>query len=135
MFKLKRPAGIEFLSEFIQFVSSNAGKFQFSQKSIQKIQLAVEEALVNIFQYAYPEEPGEVTVACGLDEKKGFIIRIEDAGNPFNIMSVTEPDTQSNINERPIGGLGIFLIKKMMDDVRYRREDGKNILTLTKNRE
>jgi len=133
--KTTLPANIESLEEFIQSVSSLAEKLQFSQKIIQKIQLAVEEALVNIFHYAYPEGTGEVTITCSLDDKKRFVIEIEDAGSPFNVLSVTAPDTQSDISDRPIGGLGIFLIKKMMEDVQYRREDGKNILTLTINRE
>ncbi len=135
MLKIKLPARIESLGEFIQSVSSLAERLRFSQESIQKIQLALEETLVNIFHYAFPDGTGEVTVTCRQEDEKRFVIEIEDAGRPFNVLSSTEPDTQSDITDRPIGGLGIFLIKKMMDEVQYRREDKKNILTLTLNKE
>jgi serine/threonine-protein kinase RsbW len=101
-----------------------------SDKRINEIRIAAEEALVNIFNYAYQEKEGDVRVACKSEYRKAFIIEITDEGAPFNPLSATEPDTALDINERQIGGLGVFLMKKLMDDLRYRREDNKNILEL-----
>lgn len=135
MSKIKLPAKIGSLVELIQFVTKNAERLQFSQKRIQEIQLAVEEALVNIFHYAFPEGGGEVEVTCRQDDMNKFIIEIEDTGIAFDVLSVSDPDIHADISERKEGGLGIYLIKKMVDDVRYRREGDRNILTFTLNRE
>ncbi|MEE8479703.1 MAG: ATP-binding protein, partial [Desulfobacterales bacterium] len=70
MLKIKLPARIESLGEFIQSVSSLAERLRFSQESIQKIQLALEETLVNIFHYAFPDGTGEVTVTCRQEDEK-----------------------------------------------------------------
>ena len=115
----------------MQFVSDFAENHGFSQKRIQEIELATEEALVNIINYAYPGKlTGEVEVRCKMDNNTTIIIEILDAGIPFDFNSLSEPDLDATIAGRPIGGLGVFLIKKMADDVRYSREGEKNILTL-----
>jgi serine/threonine-protein kinase RsbW len=99
-------------------------------KRVNEIRIAAEEALMNIFNYAYQGKEGDVEVACKSEYGRAFIIEITDEGAPFNPLSATEPDTALDINERQIGGLGVFLMKKLMDDLRYRREDNKNILEL-----
>jgi serine/threonine-protein kinase RsbW len=128
MSKIKLPARIEHLERSVQFVSGYAREQGFTDKRITEIELATEEALVNIFNYAYPENIGEVELTCKMDDNR-FIIEIVDTGIPFNIESVSEPDLTADISDRKIGGLGVFLIRKMVDEVRYRREDDKNILT------
>ena len=87
----------------------------------------MEEALVNIFNYAYHDNIGDVEVACSTDNDL-FIVDIIDSGIPFNLLSYKDPDLISDISERKIGGLGVFLMKKLMDDVQYRRENDKNLL-------
>lgn len=103
----------------------------FPAKRVQEVELAVEEALVNIINYAYPErENGDVEVKCGLENQDRFLIEIRDKGIPFDVESHSDPDLNANISERKVGGLGIYLIRKMADEVRYRREGEENVLSL-----
>ena len=125
---LKMPAKLENLGRFVESVSDCA-KLGFGQEEIRKIELAAEEALVNIFRYAYPERPGDVEMTCKVDAGH-FSIEIIDSGIPFDLTAIPDPDVTAGIQERETGGLGIFFIKKMMDEVRYRRENDQNILTL-----
>jgi anti-sigma regulatory factor (Ser/Thr protein kinase) len=131
MISIKSPAMIEHLERLLGFVSEHAKEQGFPSDMLKKIELALEEALVNVINYAYPDKhDGEVEVSCGLDDHNRFVIEIMDSGTPFNPLSLSEPNLTQDVSERPIGGLGIHLIKKMMDEVEYRREGNNNILTL-----
>ena len=127
--KLKAEAKIERLHELIQFVSKSATRHHFSKKRIGEIEIATEEALVNIIENAYPDASGDLEISCNLDSSKRFIIDIVDSGVPFDALSISDPDLDTGISEREIGGLGVFLIKKLIDEVKYRREGDKNILS------
>ena len=126
----KIPAKLEYLQESLNIISSCARDQGFSQKKILTIELAAEEALVNIFNYAYRGREGDAEITCGLDNKGNFIIEIADSGEPFNVLSVEDPDILADISIRQPGGLGVFLMKKFMDDVQYGFEGDKNILRL-----
>ena len=115
----------------MHFVSGFAEDHGFSKARISEIQLAAEEALLNIFQYAYPgEHKGEVEVTCEMKSDSELNIRILDNGIPFDILSLSEPDLACPLPDRKIGGLGCYLIRKMADQVHYRRQGDTNILTL-----
>ncbi len=129
--RISCPAAIDHLSEAVSFVLSCAGRSGLSDKQIKDIHLAVEEAVVNIINYAYGDAKGDFQIACSSSDDGRFVIEISDAGIPFNIFSLPEPDMDADIAERTIGGLGVHLIKTLMDEVDYRYEDNKNILTLT----
>ena len=130
MSKIKLPANIYNLRKLIQFVSNFAKEKGFARKRSREIELAVEEALVNILKYAYPDKnTGEVEVRCQIDNDAVLVIEILDTGAPFDIRYFSEPDLNVNISDRKIGGLGIFLIRKMVDEVHYRRDGESNILT------
>jgi anti-sigma regulatory factor (Ser/Thr protein kinase) len=128
--RIKLPAKIENLEQLIAFVSDCANKQGMERKRIIEIEISTEEALVNIFNYAYQNVDGDVAIICKSDEKDKFIIEIEDSGVPFNLLSLKEPDTTLDISERSIGGLGIFLMRKLMDEVQYKREEDRNVLTM-----
>ena len=130
MSKIRLQAKIENLERLMQFVSACAKEKGFTSKRIKEIELATEEALVNIFNYSYPEHAGEVEVRCKVENDTRFIIEILDTGIPFNIHSISEPDLTENISNRKIGGLGIFLMRKMVEEVQYHRDEENNILTL-----
>jgi serine/threonine-protein kinase RsbW len=134
LLKLKLTARVENLQRLVESVSNCARAQDFDQKKIQEIELAVEEALVNIFNYAYPDAPGEVEVNCRADHDH-FLIEIIDSGIPFDMTLLPDPNLTANVDDREIGGLGIFLIKKMVDEVKYCREAGRNILSLTMKRD
>jgi len=134
LLNIKLPAKLENLGRWMNGVSECARVQGFDEKKIGKIELALEEALVNICKYSYPDEPGDAEVSCKQDNGR-FIIEIVDSGIPFDMTSLPAPDVTSSIEERKIGGLGIFLIKKMVNDVSYRREGNFNILKLTMKRD
>jgi serine/threonine-protein kinase RsbW len=128
--RIKLPAKLENLERLIGFVSDCAKTQGIDRKRVVEIEISTEEVLVNIFNYAYHGADGDVEVICKSDDNDKFMIEIEDSGVPFNMLDLKEPDTGLDISERKIGGLGILLVKKMMDDVQYRHEKGKNMLTL-----
>jgi len=103
----------------------------FSDEEILDTQLAVEEAITNVIMHGYAGKPGQIVLTCrgtpALVE-----VQIEDSAPPFNPLSIPKPDTDGDIDERKIGGLGVFLIRQVMDEIVYRYEDGKNILVLVK---
>jgi len=128
--ELKLPADIKNLRELVEFVSNFAKEKGFARKRIQEIALAVEEALVNISKYAYPDEnTGEVEVKCKMDNDARLVVEILDTGVPFDIRYFSEPDLNVNRSDIKIGGLGIFFIREMVDEVQYRRDRESNILT------
>jgi len=128
---MKAPARLENLEKLMHFVSGFAGDHGFSKNRISEIQLATEEALLNIFLYAYPgEHKGEVELTCEMKSDSELNIRIFDTGIPFDILSLSKPDLSCPLPDRKIGGLGCYLIRKMADEVHYRRQGDTNILTL-----
>jgi anti-sigma regulatory factor (Ser/Thr protein kinase) len=128
---MKARATIDSLEELMHFVSGFAGDHGFSKSKIHDIQLATEEALLNIFEYAYPgEHKGEVEVTCEMRSDSELNIRILDTGIPFDILSLSAPDLTCPLPDRKIGGLGCYLIRKMADDVQYHRQGDTNILNL-----
>ncbi|MBA4393854.1 MAG: ATP-binding protein [Desulfobacca sp.] len=128
------PAKLEHLQKFLHSILGCAREQGLSDKRINEIELVAEEALVNIFNYAYREKEGEVEVICRTDQGRPLIIEIIDSGLPFNPLSKEDPDLKLDIAERKIGGLGVYLMKTLMDQVHYQREDDKNILTLIVNK-
>lgn len=128
--EINLPAKLENLPEFLQVISSCAKEQGLDSRGIIRIEMATEEILVNIFNYAYPNNMGYAYMSVGLEDDNGFVIRFEDTGIPFNPLSAGKPDTTASISERKIGGLGVCLVRKIMDDVQYRREGERNILTV-----
>ena len=98
-----------------------------------KIELSVEEAVENVVQYAYEGGIGWLEAGTSLDDKSLILtIELRDAGVPFNPLEKTDPDITLAADERPVGGLGIYLCKSMMDNINYRYEDGNNVLVMKK---
>jgi len=128
--KIKLKAKIENLPEFIKFVSEKAKSFGFSEEKISDIELATEEVVTNIFNYAYKGPIEDVEITCKHIENK-FIIEIVDTGIPFNILDYQDPKFGNELSEVNIGGLGVYMVKKLMNGVQYCREANKNILILT----
>lgn len=126
------PGKLENLHALVDFVTSYAVEQGFGGKKISEIELALEEIIVNIIKHAYKAYgiDGDIEINCWLDKEKRLNIEITDSGTPFDIFSAREPDIDADIDERQIGGLGIFFVKKLMDEVRYKRENDQNKLTL-----
>jgi len=101
-------------------------------KTMYPINLVLEEAFSNIIFYAFDDQDTHMIGVEFLLETDKLVIIIKDGGKPFDPTAKEDPDTSLSVEERPIGGLGIFLIKKMMDEVHYERVQDKNHLTMTK---
>lgn len=125
------PARVESLHELLAFIGAGAEGKGFSKDAVNRIRLVAEEALVNVFNYAYARgTQGEVEVRLVDMEGPEWGIEIRDQGIPFDPLSVADPDVEADIAERKIGGMGIFFIRSMTDAVRYRRDADTNVLTL-----
>jgi anti-sigma regulatory factor (Ser/Thr protein kinase) len=93
------------------------------------LQLALEEAFVNVCHYGYPDGPGDVAVTCETDGPR-FVLEVADWGPPFDVLALPAPDLTLGIDERPIGGLGVHLIRTLARGVEYRRDEGRNVLRM-----
>lgn len=127
--KITSPARMDHLERLIQFVAGHAETAGFAIHRIKEIELAAEEVLVNIFNYAYPGMEGDVSMMCRTKDGR-LILEFSDTGVPFNILNVPDPDVTADISDRNVGGLGVFFVKKMADEAWYRREGDRNVLML-----
>ena len=117
------------LSEFVETVCEEKG---LDMALTMNLNLALEEAVVNVMSYAYPDSQGDVKVDIMIDDQK-VISTLTDSGIPFDPTQKGDVDTTLPAEERPIGGLGIHLVKQIMDKVSYQYVGNQNILTLEKN--
>ncbi len=130
MSHIRRPARLESLAPLMAFVEQCAQEHGFEGRRMNEIQLAAEEALVNIFNHAYPpEQIGDVHIHCSGGVDGSLLVEFRDTGVPFDFEDLKDPDLDASISGRKIGGLGVFLIKKMVDDLSYRRDGDENVLT------
>ena len=119
-------------SEIVTFLMSSPDMPQDDDLRF-KIELSVEEAVENVVQYAYEGGIGWLEAGTSLDDQSLVLtIELRDAGVPFNPLEKPDPDITLAATERPVGGLGIYLCKKMMDSISYRYEDGNNVLVMKK---
>ena len=120
------------LDNVIDFIHNELEK-DVDMKTITKIDLVIEEIFVNIASYAYEKEKsGTVNINIEHQDNK-IIITFEDEGIPFNPLLVKDPDIKQSVEDRKPGGLGIYMVKKMMDNVEYMYHNNKNILIIEKN--
>lgn len=122
------------LDQVMDFINGILEEAEFPLKQIMKVDVAVEEIFSNIANYAYEPDPGNVEVKCSIEEngKTRAIIEFNDNGKPYNPLEKEDPNINLTAEEREIGGLGIYMSKKLMDRMEYQYEGGKNILMITK---
>lgn len=126
-------AKVDMLDEVISFIDSVLESAGCSMKTQIQIDVAAEEIFVNIANYAYDSDGGMATVRINIDDcTKRVEIAFIDEGIPYNPLERTDPDVTLSVEERPIGGLGVYMVKKSMDEVTYDYREGKNILTIIK---
>lgn len=118
------------------FIHEQIKPFSCQSQTLFQIDLAVEEIFVNISHYAYSPDKGTVQIDCSVektaDAPAKLTVSFTDRGKAFNPLAKPDPDITLSVEEREIGGLGIFLTKKYMDSVLYEHKDNQNILTFTK---
>lgn len=135
MIQIIFPARFEFLDDIREAVAEVARAGGFSEKEIYSLQLAADEAASNIIEHAYagiPDGQMEVVSFCKNDE---LVITMRDTGKSFDPDRVIEPNLKASLSERQIGGLGLYLMRKLMDEVHYQANTGAgNLLTMIKRR-
>ena len=120
------------IARFSSFIKQAMEKLDIEKSLARQLRLAVEEAVVNVIDYAYPVgTEGEITVRIMSDGQR-LHCQIIDSGIPFDPTAKEKADTSLSVEDRQIGGLGILLVREQMDSINYERIDGKNILTLIK---
>ena len=131
MAELRIKAKVENLNDVMAFVDAELEKLDCPMRAQMQIDVAVEELFVNIAHYAYA--PGEGDAQITVRTADGMVeIEFRDSGVPYDPLAKADPDVSLSAEERQIGGLGIFMVKKTMDDMVYHYMDGQNVLKIRK---
>lgn len=126
-------ATVQNLDKVLEFADGLLETVACPIKIQMQIDLAIEEIFVNIANYAYAPETGMAEISVEITASpKTAVITFSDSGKPYNPLEKADPDINLSAKERQIGGLGIYMVKKTMDDVQYEYAEGKNRLTLVK---
>ena len=126
--RLTLPARIDSSAEFRAFIHHGAHTAGLEPDDVNRLDLVMEEILVNIARYAYAPESGEAEVAYVVDGPS-LLVEISDRGKKFNPLEAALPDLALGLADRPIGGLGVLLVKQIVGSLTYRRVDGRNVLS------
>ena len=134
MAEITIKATVANLEQVLALVDTELEKIDCPMKAQMQIDIAVEELYVNIANYAYAPGEGDAIVRVETSqEPRAITITFLDRGVPYDPLAKPDPDVTLSAEERQIGGLGIYMAKKTMDDMRYEYRDGQNILTIVKN--
>ena len=134
---LTLPASIAQLQGVNKFIDEELDRCQCPLRTRTQLFIAIEELFVNVAHYAYPEatpdKPGMAWISCSYSENPSeFIVEIVDEGIPYNPLEKPDAVTPDNIMDVPIGGLGILMAKRSVDEIKYERTDNKNIVQIIK---
>lgn len=133
MEQLTIEAKVENLSTVTEFIIESLEELNCKPKILMQMELVIEELFVNVASYAYAPNIGICTVQKILeDNPRSITVTFIDSGVPYNPLKKEDPDTSLGVEEREIGGLGIFLVKKNVDAITYEHKDGQNVLTFKK---
>ena len=134
MKELTIAATVENIETVTDFVNEQLEVLDCPMKAQMQIDIAIDELFGNIAHYAYNPEIGDATVRVEvIEEPLSVVITFIDKGVPYDPLKKEDPDTTLSVEERGIGGLGIYMVKKSMDDITYEYKDGQNILKIKKN--
>ncbi len=120
------------ISRLYEFTEEVGSEFSLSPEIVFNLNLVLEEAVVNVINYAYPKEEHQSIYLSARLQDDSIILVLTDTGKEFDPTAAPEADITLSADDRPIGGLGIFLIRQIMNEVKYERIEGKNVLTLEK---
>ena len=133
MKELTIAATVENIETVTDFVNEQLESLDCPMKAQMQIDIAIDELFGNIAHYAYNPEIGQATVRVEVvEDPLSVVITFIDKGVPYDPLAKADPDTTLSAEERDIGGLGIYMVKKSMDDITYEYKDGQNILTIKK---
>ena len=120
------------LDTLCRHLEDYGNKLQLPQKCMYEINLGLDELFTNIVSYGFEDEADHQIKFTLARNEETLVVKVEDDGTPFNPLEAADPELTRDLDSIDIGGLGIHLIKKMMDEIRYQRVQGKNRLTLKK---
>lgn len=133
MKQLTVVASVENIETVTDFVNEQLEELDCPMKAKMQIDIAIDEIFGNIAHYAYNPDIGEATVKVEVTENPlAVIITFIDNGVPYNPLKQADPDITQSADERQIGGLGIYMVKKSMDEITYEYKDGQNVLSVKK---
>ena len=118
------------ITRLYQFIEEIGNDFSLSPDIVFNLNLVLEEAVVNVINYAYPKEEHQYIYLSATMKDESIVLVLTDTGKEFDPTAAPEADITLSADERQIGGLGIFLIRQIMNEVKYERIEGKNVLTL-----
>jgi anti-sigma regulatory factor (Ser/Thr protein kinase) len=134
MKELTIEATVDNIQTVTDFVDEQLENFDCPMKAQMQINIAIDEIFGNIAHYAYNPDTGSATVRVEvLEEPLSVIIAFIDNGKPYDPLKAKGPDLTLSADEREVGGLGVYMVKNLMDEILYEYKDGKNILTIKKN--
>jgi serine/threonine-protein kinase RsbW len=135
-FELAVESSLEYLPRISEFITQTMRQLNIqNSKDIYEVRLSVDEACTNVIEHAYSNKNnGRIVIRCMLSSTGDqFVVQIIDWGKSFDPTSVPKPDTQSSLNDRREGGLGVFLMREFMDSIKYTSIQNENKLVMVKN--
>jgi anti-sigma regulatory factor (Ser/Thr protein kinase) len=126
-FELVAKSSLDDLSKISDFILDSTRGSELDQRETFHLMMAVDEACTNIIKYGGSDE---IDVKCDVEDDL-VVVQITDDGVAFNPLEAPKPDLNAPLEEREVGGLGIYIIRALMNDVKYEREGGKNVLTMS----
>ncbi len=131
--KITLPATLENIELATDFLNGVLEKAGCPLRASLQLAVALDELMSNVARYAYAPGTGKITVSAEIrEDPRRVVVTLTDAGAPYDPLQKSDPDVTLSADERRIGGLGIFIVKKTMDDMTYEYKDGKNVVTITK---
>lgn len=127
--RLSLPASLNSLQAFLEFAHTGADTAGLTAADRDQLDLVLEELLVNVARYAYHPETGDVEVAYAIEPDGRLLVQVSDKGRIFNFLEKEEPDWRDKLEDLPVGGLGIFLVRHLVDSPSYRREQDRNVVS------
>jgi len=125
------PAEVESVTRCTEFVAAWVAAAGFPFARVPALELVIEEVVVNICQHAYGDAPGEIEFFCASSSSRDLVLEFIDNGKPFNMLALPAPDFTAEVEQRQVGGLGVPLVRAMVETATYRRESNRNILRLS----
>jgi anti-sigma regulatory factor (Ser/Thr protein kinase) len=131
-FQITRAAELESLSVFREFISDCCAKFNVPNETVFELKLAVDEACTNVIEHGYKGmDPGSIILSFRIESDR-ILVQLTDFGHVFEPAEAPKPDLEAALEDRPLGGMGLYLIYQMMDNIDYKSSEDGNTLTFTK---
>jgi len=131
-YQMTRAAELESLSAFREFISDCCSRHNVPNETVFELKLAVDEACTNVIEHGYKGmDPGSIILSFRIEPDR-ILVSITDFGHVFEPSEAPKPDVESALEDRPLGGLGLYLIYQMMDNIDYQSSEDGNTLTFTK---